>query len=61
VEQGTIDFRRVVELLRRENYEGVLAVEYVDCAETTACGIDVLTETPKMKLELERLLGLRSG
>ena len=58
VDNGTIDFERVVSLLRKENYEGVLAVEYVDCPQTTACGVDVLTETPKMKRELERLLEL---
>lgn len=57
VEQGTIDFQRVIDLLNESGYGGVLAVEYVDCAETTACGVDVMTETPKMKKELQRLLG----
>ena len=58
VNRGTIDFGRVIELLRTEHYDGVLAVEYVECAQTTACGVDALAETPKMKRELELLLGI---
>lgn len=58
VEKGTIDFSRIISLLRRLNYEGTLAVEYVDCDVTTQCGVNVLEETPKMKAELEKLIGL---
>ena len=56
VEEGTIDFARVFELLKSSSYNGVVAVEYVDCDETTACGVDVMVETPKMKREIERIL-----
>lgn len=56
VEEGTIDFGRVFELLKSSSYNGVVAVEYVDCDETTACGVDVMVETPKMKREIERIL-----
>lgn len=56
VEEGTIDFRRIFELLKSSAYSGVVAVEYVDCDETTACGVDVMVETPRMKREIERLL-----
>lgn len=56
VEEGTIDFGRIFELLRSSSYNGVVAVEYVDCDETTACGVDVMVETPRMKREIERLL-----
>ena len=56
VEEGTIDFGRIFELLKSSAYDGVVAVEYVDCDETTACGVDVMAETPKMKREVERLL-----
>ena len=56
VEEGTIDFGRIFELLKFSAYNGVVAVEYVDCDETTACGVDVMAETPRMKREVERLL-----
>lgn len=56
VEEGTIDFARIFELLKSSAYNGVVAVEYVDCDETTACGVDVMAETPKMKGEIERIL-----
>jgi len=58
VEKGTIDFARIVSLLTQERFKGVLAVEYVDCAVTTRCGVDVLVETPKMKAKLEGILGI---
>ena len=56
VEEGTIDFGRIFDLLKTSTYNGVVAVEYVDCDETTACGVDVMVETPKMKREIERIL-----
>jgi len=56
VEEGTIDFGRIFELLKSSAYNGVGAVEYGDCDETTACGVDVMVETPKMKREIERIL-----
>jgi len=58
VEKGTIDFSRIISLLRHLNYQGTLAVEYVDCDTTTQCGVNVLEETPKMKAELEKLMSL---
>ncbi|MDA2930924.1 sugar phosphate isomerase/epimerase, partial [Acidobacteria bacterium AH-259-O06] len=60
VAKGTIDFERVVRLLREEEYGGVLSVEYVECPPTTECGVDVITETPKMKAQLESLVELDS-
>ena len=57
VEKGTIDFHRILSLLRRDQYQGVIAVEYVECETTRLCGVDVWVETPKMKSELERLGG----
>jgi sugar phosphate isomerase/epimerase len=56
VERGSIDFQRILSLLKRDNYQGIIAVEYVDCETTRECGVDVWTETPKMKSELERLM-----
>jgi len=56
VGKGTIDFRRVLSLLERDKYDGVVAVEYVECETTRACGVNVWEETPKMKAELERLM-----
>jgi len=56
VERGSIDFQRILSLLKRDNYQGIIAVEYVECETTRQCGVDVWTETPKMKSELERLM-----
>jgi len=56
VGKGTIDFRRILSLLQRDKYDGVIAVEYVECETTRACGVDVWTETVRMKTELERLM-----
>ena len=58
VERGTVDFQRIFSLLKRDNYQGIVAVEYVDCQTTRDCGVDVWVETPKMKSELERLIHL---
>lgn len=58
VERGTIDFPRILRLLERDNYQGIIAVEYVECETTRECGVDVWIETPKMKSELERLINL---
>ena len=58
VDKGTIDFERIISLLRRDRYEGIIAVEYVECQTTRDCGIDVWKETPRMKSELERLIVL---
>ena len=57
VGKGTIDFNRITSLLREQNFEGVVAVEYVDCDVTTQCGVNVMEETIIMKAELARLLG----
>lgn len=56
VDKGTIDFKRVVKLLRQQNYKGVIAVEYVDCEVTSKCGVDVMKETVKMRNQLTELL-----
>lgn len=45
------------ELKRRHQYQGIIAVEYVECETTRLCDVDVRIETPKMKSELERLMG----
>lgn len=58
VEKGSIDFERIVSLLKRDGYPGIIAVEYVECQTTRDCGVDVWKETPRMKSELERLIGL---
>ncbi|MEW5977689.1 MAG: sugar phosphate isomerase/epimerase family protein [Acidobacteriota bacterium] len=55
VAQGTIDFKRVVSLLEQARYEGIVAVEYVECETTRQCGVDVWQETPLMRAELVRL------
>jgi sugar phosphate isomerase/epimerase len=57
VDKGTIDFSRIISLLREQKFEGVVAVEYVDCEVTTQCGVNVMDQTIKMKSELARLLG----
>jgi len=56
VDRGSIDFKRIIFLLEQQNYQGVIAVEYLDCEITTQCGVNVLAETVKMKLELSKLL-----
>jgi sugar phosphate isomerase/epimerase len=58
VEKGSIDFHRILSLLKRERYQGIIAVEYVECQTTRECGVDVWEETRKMKSELERLMNL---
>ena len=58
VEKGSIDFERIVSLLKRDGYAGIIAVEYVECQTTRDCGVDVWKGTPRMKSELERLIGL---
>ncbi len=56
VAKGTIDFGRVLSLLQQQRYAGTLAVEYVECPETTKCGVDVVPETVKMRAQLLELL-----
>jgi sugar phosphate isomerase/epimerase len=56
VRKGTIDFERMVSLLKKEDYQGVIAVEYLECDVTRQCGVDVWKETPLMRMELERLI-----
>lgn len=55
-EKGTIDFKRLVALLKQQDYHGVISVEYVDCEVTSKCGVDVMEETIKMKKQLSQLL-----
>jgi sugar phosphate isomerase/epimerase len=56
VEKGTIDFGRIIWLLRQQGFNGNIAVEYVDCDVTRQCDVDVMEETPKMKQLLETLI-----
>jgi len=56
VEQGTIDFSRIMSLFRQQRFEGNIVVEYVDCEVTRQCDVDVMTETPKMKHVLDSLI-----
>jgi sugar phosphate isomerase/epimerase len=50
LEQGTIDFRRVVRRLQQAGFEGVYATEYVHFANVPDCStVDVVTETIKMR------------
>lgn len=56
VDKGVIDFQRVLTLAQQQDYDGVMAVEYVDCEVTSNCGVDVTEETIKMKSQLARLL-----
>src|SRR5262249_12025086 len=56
VNKGTIDFKRIISLLKQQGYSGVIAVEYVDCEVTTICGVNVMDETIKMQNELVQLL-----
>ena len=56
VNKGTIDFKRIISLLKQQKYNGVVAVEYVDCETTTLSGVNVMDETIKMKNELVHLL-----
>ena len=58
VEKGSIDFERIVSLLKRDRYQGIIAVEYIECQTTRDCGVDVWKETRRMKSELERLIVL---
>jgi sugar phosphate isomerase/epimerase len=49
LEEGTIDFRRVVRGLQQAGFDGVYATEYVHFANVPDCStVDVVTETVKM-------------
>src|SRR5215831_13972729 len=41
VDKGSIDFKRIILLLKQQNYQGVIAVEYLDCEITTQCSVNV--------------------
>jgi sugar phosphate isomerase/epimerase len=56
VEKGTIDFARIISLLRQQSFEGNIVVEYVDCDVTSQCNVNVMEETPKMKRVLDELV-----
>ena len=56
VGKGTIDFGRIISLLKRDNYQGLVTVEYLECDVTRQCGVDIWKETPLMRMELERLI-----
>ncbi|MER3486002.1 MAG: hypothetical protein C4345_08580 [Chloroflexota bacterium] len=50
LEQGTVDFRRVVRQLHAAGFDGVYATEYVHFAGSVDCAnVDVVTETVKMR------------
>lgn len=55
-DQGSIDFKRIISLLKQQNFHGVVAVEYVDCEITRNCGVDVMKETARMRAELAALI-----
>jgi len=46
----------MISLLKRDRYQGVIAVEYLECDVTRQCGVDVWKETLLMRIELERLI-----
>ena len=56
VDQGTIDFRRLLAQLRKERYEGAIAVEYVRAAWEGQDQVDVHAENARMADELRRLI-----
>ncbi len=50
LDQGTIDFRRVVRGLQKAGFDGVWATEYVHFARSADCAsVDVVTETVQMR------------
>lgn len=56
MEDGIIDFEAIVKELVRQKYEGNIALEYV-CVNYRGCyDLDVITETAKLKKELESYL-----
>lgn len=53
MEEGILDFRAIIGELKKQSYKGNVALEYV-CVNYRGCtDIDVLTETLKLKRELE--------
>lgn len=55
-EEGILDFEAIVKELVRQGYDGNIALEYV-CVNYRGCNdIDVITETLKLKKDLERFL-----
>jgi sugar phosphate isomerase/epimerase len=56
VEKGTIDFGRIISLLKQDNYQGLIAVEYLECDVTRQCAVDIWKETPLMRMGLTRLI-----
>jgi sugar phosphate isomerase/epimerase len=56
--EGTLDFAKMVGVLRQVGYDGWLAVEYVHQTYMNTLFDDVLTETIRMR-DAMRALGLR--
>lgn len=55
-EEGILDFEAIVKELVRQDFKGNIALEYV-CVNYRGCNdIDVITETLKLKKDLERFL-----
>ena len=55
-EEGILDFEAIVKELARQDYQGNIALEYV-CVKYRGCNdIDVITETLKLKKDLEHYL-----
>ena len=55
-EDGILDFDHIIGALKKHGYEGNVALEYV-CVNYRGCyDIDVITETLKLKKELEGYL-----
>jgi sugar phosphate isomerase/epimerase len=63
LEQGTIDFRRVVRGLQAGGFDGVYATEYVHFARSADCAsVDVVAETAMMRdLIREELAAIAAG
>jgi sugar phosphate isomerase/epimerase len=56
LEEGILDFKAIIGELKNRSYKGNVALEYV-CVNYRGCNdIDVLTETLKLKRELEQYI-----
>lgn len=53
VDEGVIDFRRILRKLREDGYDGVVCVEFVTSQAVLAAGWDMKWETARLKQALE--------
>lgn len=56
LEEGILDFKEIVGELKRQDYNGNIALEYVSVNYRGCNDIDVITETMKLKKELEEYI-----